>query len=152
MAKVSFSQRIACPRGEVFRLFTDLDQMPKRIDGIKGVKKLTEGPVGVGTRFSETREMFGKQATEEMEFTDYQADESYTVECDSHGTHYRSIFQFEPVGDDTDVNVVFEAKPVSLKAKLLAPLGWLMLGTTKKIFQRDVDDLKQVAERRRSQP
>ena len=146
MAKVTFSQRIERPRGEVFRVFTDLDQMPKRIAGIKGVEKLTAGPVGVGTRFSETREVFGRQATEEMEFTAYEADESYTVECDSHGTHYRSIFQFEPVGDTTDVNVLFEAKPVSLKAKLLAPLGWLMLGTTKKIFQRDVDDLKRAAE------
>ena len=146
MAKVTFSQRIERPRGEVFRVFTDLEQMPKRIDGIKGVEKLTEGPVGVGTRFSETREIFGKSATEEMEFTDFQVDESYTVECDSHGTHYRSIFQFEPVGNQTDVNVVFEAKPVSLKAKLLAPLGWLMIGTTKKIFQRDVEDLKKATE------
>lgn len=146
MAKITFSQRIDRPRDQVFRLFTELDRMPDRIGGVTSVEKLTAGPVGVGTRFSETREIFGKSATEEMEFTDFQQDESYTVECDSHGTHYRSVYQFEPVGNCTDVNVQFEAKPVTLMAKLLSPLGWLMIGTTKKIFQSDVEDLKKVAE------
>ena len=150
MAKVKFSRRIECPRHEVFQLFSELDELPNRISGIKGVEKLTEGPVGIGTRFRETREMFGKQATEEMIFTDFQADETYTVECDSHGTHYRSVYQFEPVGDTTDVNIIFEVKPLSLKAKILAPLGWLMLGATKKILGQDVDALKKVAETHRT--
>lgn len=146
MAKVSFSQRIECPRKDVFRLFADLEQLPNRVSGIKGIEKLTIGPVGVGTRFRETREMFGKSATEEMEFTDFQTDESYTVECESHGAHYRSVYQFEPIGDKTEVNVRFEVKPMTLKARLLFPLGWLMLGTTKKFLQNDVDALKKVAE------
>ncbi|MDH3646598.1 MAG: SRPBCC family protein [Gammaproteobacteria bacterium] len=146
MAKVSLSRRIECPRHEVFRLFCDVDRLPSHIGAIKGVEKLTEGPVGVGTRFRETREMFGKQATEEMVFTDFLADETYTVECDSHGTRYRSIFQFEPVGDKTDVNVRFEVKPLSLAAKLLSPLGWLMIGATKKLLAGDVEDLKKIAE------
>ena len=150
MPRVSLSRRIECPRHEVFQLFLELDQLADRITEIKGIEKLTEGPVGVGTRFRETREMFGKQATEEMVFTDFQADESYTVECDSHGTHYRSVFQFEPVGDKTDVNVSFEVKPMSLKAKLLSPLGWLMIGATKKFLGRDVEALKRVAESRQT--
>ena len=146
MPRMNFSERIGRPRDEVFRLFTELEQMPQRIGGITSVEKLTAGPVGVGTRFSETREIFGKSATEEMEFTDFRENESYTVECDSHGTRYRSIYRFEPVADGTEVNVQFEARPESLKAKLFAPLGWLMMGTTKKIFQKDVEDLKRVAE------
>lgn len=151
MAKITLSRRIECPRQEVFRLFSELDQLPSRISAIKGVEKLTAGPVGIGTRFRETREMFGKQATEEMVFTDFQADESYTVECDSHGTRYRSIFQFEPVGEYTDVNVSFEVRPMSFAARLLSPLGWLMIGATKKMLAGDVEDLKKVAESGRSQ-
>lgn len=150
MARFSFSQRIERPRADVFRLFTDFDHMAQRIDSITHIEVLTSGPTGVGTRFRETRELFGKQATEEMEVTAYEPDEEYVVEAESHGTHYRSVFQFEPVGHVTDVNVVFEARPVSLAAKLLSPLGWLMMGTTKKIFAQDVDDLKGVAERNKA--
>lgn len=134
----------------MFRLFTDFDHMAQRIDSITDVELLTPGPTGVGTRFRETREMFGKKATEEMEVTDYEPDEQYVVEAQSHGTHYRSVFQFEPVGHATDVNVVFEARPVTLGARILSPLGWLMMGATKKIFAQDVDDLKGVAERHKA--
>ncbi len=147
MAKFTVTRRIERPRNEVFRLFTNFDEMPRLIDKIDSIEVLTEGPPGKGTRFRETREMFGKQATEEMEITDFQADESYTCEADSHGMHYRSLYQFEPVGHATDVHCLFEAKPVSLVAKIVSPLtGWLMMGTTKKVFSQDIDDLKKAAE------
>lgn len=146
MARFSFSRRIERPCPEVFRLFTDFDGMAQRIDSITEVEMLTSGPPGVGTRFRETRELFGKRATEELEVTDFTPEEGYVVEAQSHGTHYRSVFQFEPVGDVTDVSVSFEARPVSVAARLLAPLGWLMMGTTRRIFARDVEALKQSAE------
>ncbi len=147
MPTIKFSRRIESPRPEVFRLFSELEELPARINGIVNVDKLTEGAVGVGTRFRETRAVFGKESTEEMEFTDFRDNESYTVECDSHGTHYRSVYQFEPVGETTDVNVTFEARPVSLMARVMSPLGWLMMGATRKILEQDVDDLKKIAEK-----
>ena len=147
MPKFNVTTRIERPRNEVFRLFTNFDDMPRLIDKITSIEVLTEGPPGKGTRFRETREMFGKEATEEMEITDFHADESYTCEADSHGMHYRCIYQFEPVGHSTDVYCEFEAKPVTLVAKIVSPLtGWLMMGTTKKEFSRDMDDLKNAAE------
>lgn len=149
MAKFKLTRRIERPRSEVFRLFTDFDEMPGLIDKITSIEMLTEGPPGKGTRFRETRKMFGKQATEEMEITDFQAEETYTCEADSHGMHYRSVYQFEPVGHATDVNCTFEARPVSLAARIFLPLtAWLTMGTTKKIFARDIEDLKEAAERR----
>ncbi len=148
MAKFTVTRRIERPRHEVFTVFTDFDEMPKLIDKITNIEVLTEGPTRKGTRFRETREMFGKQATEEMEVTDFQPEESYTCEADSHGMHYRTLYQFEPVGHATDVHCLVEAKPVSLTAKIFSPLtGWLMMGTTRKIFTQDIDDLKEAAEK-----
>ncbi|MBT8143339.1 MAG: SRPBCC family protein [Gammaproteobacteria bacterium] len=147
MPSFTVTRRIDRPRAEVFEVFTDFDSMPQRIDGIANIEILTQGPVGEGTRWRETRKMFGnKSATEEMEITGFEPERSYTVEADSHGTHYRSVYNFDAVGHSTDVTCTFEAKPVSLMAKVMSPLGVVMMGATKKIMAADIDDLKRVVE------
>jgi hypothetical protein len=102
---------------------------------------------GVGTRWRETRTVFGKEATEEMEVIAVEAPSRYVVEAESAGTRYESALAFEPVGDDPDapsthVTMTFDAVAMSLRAKLLAPLGWLFRGATRKMVQRDLDDMK----------
>jgi hypothetical protein len=64
-------------------VFTDLDGAAERVDGIQKLEKLTDGPVGLGTRFRETRRMFRKEAAEEMEFTAFEPGRSYGVCCDA---------------------------------------------------------------------
>ncbi len=147
MASVSASTRIAAPVDSVFALFTDLENAPGRIKGIKRLEKLTPGPVGVGTRFRETRVFMGREATEEMEFTGFEPNRSYTVGCQSCGCVYSSVFRFEPDGNEaTRVTMDFEGRPVTLTAKLMAPLGWLMKGTLRKCLQQDLEDLRAAAE------
>lgn len=144
--KISISERIIAPQERVFGLFADLDGFAGRVEGITKLERLTDGPVGVGTRWRETRLMFGKEATEEMEFTVFEPPRRYVVEAESHGTHYRSEYRFEPAGGATDVHMTFEGRPLTLGAKLLAPLGLLMAGTMKKCFAQDIADLKAAAE------
>src|SRR5947209_2260758 len=96
MARFSLSTRIAAPVDRVFVLSTDLEGWPGHIKGIKKIEKLTPGPVGVGTRFRETRIMFGKEATEEMEFTRFEPNSAYAIGCASGGMSYLSTFTFEP--------------------------------------------------------
>ena len=67
MAGITASLRIEAPVSTVFALATDLDGWAGRIKAITRIEKLTPGPVRVGTRFKETRKMFGKEATETME-------------------------------------------------------------------------------------
>jgi hypothetical protein len=144
--KISMTERIIAPQERVFGLFADLDGAPGRIAGITKLERLTVGPVGVGTRWRETRVMFGKEATEEMEFTVFEPPRRYVVEAESHGMHYRSEYQFEPAGGATDVHMTFEGRPLTLGAKLMAPLGLLFAGTAKKCFAQDMADLKVAAE------
>ena len=53
------------PVEDVFAVFTDLHRAAERIRGIERLEVLTDGPVGKGTRFRETRIMFRREATEE---------------------------------------------------------------------------------------
>ena len=52
------------PLDDAFAFVSDFANAPKRIKSILRVNVLTPGPVGVGTRFTETRVMFGREATE----------------------------------------------------------------------------------------
>lgn len=73
--KIQASCEIAAPRSEVFAAFADLTNLENTVKAITQVELLTEGPIGVGTRFKETRVMFGKEASEIMEITQFKPHE-----------------------------------------------------------------------------
>lgn len=143
MSGFTVKTKIGASPEEVFAAFADLDRAAERISGITGIERLTDGPVGAGTRWRETRVMMGHEATEEMEFTAFDPGCGYTVEAESRGTRYSTEFLFRQAdGYGTEVTVRFEAKPVSLAAKLLAPLAWLMMGASRKCVEKDIEELK----------
>jgi len=146
MAAVVCSQTIHAAPEAVFALFTDFEHAAGRIKGIKKIEVLTPGPVGPGTRFRETRVVFNRQATEEMEITRFEPGRGYEILCRSCGGEYRMRFDFHPEGLGTRVTAAVQYRAVSLLARLMAPLGWLMQGMLKKCLQADIDSLKQVAE------
>lgn len=146
MPKLSASTHIAKSPDDVFKLFADIGNADKYVSGIRKVEMLTDGPVGVGTRFRETRVMFNREATEEMEVTSFDPGKSYRVETKSHGAHYTSTFQFKPEGEGTNVTVDFKVEPVSMLAKLMTPISRVMTESTRKLLQQDLDDIKTYAE------
>src|SRR5207249_1195797 len=128
MAGVTLSTRVAAPVNKVFALFTDFANAAGRVRGITRMELLTPGPVGVGTRFRETRMMFKREATEVMEVTQFDPNRSYALGCESCGARYSTAFRFDPDGDGTVVSVDFRVQAVSFAAKLMKPLAWLMRG------------------------
>ncbi|MEM8946913.1 MAG: SRPBCC family protein [Planctomycetota bacterium] len=146
MAKFSISEHVTAPREVVFEVASDLHNAADNIQGIDSLEVLTDGPIGVGTRFRETRVMMGKSSTEEMEITAFDAPHSYVVETESCGCHFRCEYRF--VGDisGTNVRLTFDTSALSFFAKLMAPLSSLMMGPMKKCVAADLADLKSVAE------
>lgn len=145
---ITVSKRIHAPVERVFEVFTDLRAAPERVQGIKALEVLTDGPIGKGTRFRETRVMFGKEATEVMEITEFRPNEMYAVEAESCGCHYRSELHFRGDGGATDVRMTFGGTPLTTGAKIMGALmGWMMKGACRKAMDQDFEDLKQVAER-----
>ena len=147
MASFSESVLINAPQETVFQACSDFANAPSRIPGIKRVEMLTSGPVGVGTRFKETRVMFKREATEEMEVTKFDRPRSYTLGCQSCGCVFESTCRCEPEAGGTRVTLDFNTKAVSLMAKLMTPLSWLMMGSMKKCIMKDFEDIKASVER-----
>ncbi len=144
MAKISVTKLIGAKLGRVFALCTDLDGAPGRITGIKKIQKLTDDPVGKGTRWRETRKIMGREVTGEVEVTAFEAERGYTVEAYSQGVHYRTAFEFEPFGrHETIVRCSIEMEPRTLAAKLFVAVS---SGTIRKSMEDDLADLKAAAE------
>ena len=143
MSRLQLCVRIAAPVERLFEVFADLRSAPDRIKGIKQLEVLTDGPIGVGTKFRETREMFGKDATEAMEITEFDPPWTYSVSALSCGCHYTARYDFRSDGAETIVELAICGEAISFFAKLLMPvMGWLMSGSMKQSLQQDMDDLK----------
>lgn len=142
--QVTVERRITASKERVWRGLTDLASMPVVLSGVDSVEVLSDGPFAVGTRWRETRRMFGKQATEEMWVTACTAPERYVVEAESHNTHYVSEFTLRAESPEvTIVCMTFSARPPGgiggLLAKVFGPLG------AKAVAKAIAQDLKDVA-------
>ena len=146
MASVTVNKTIRAAPERVFAIATDLPNIAETVSGIESVEVLTEGPVGVGTRWRETRKMYGKTATEEMRVTGFEPPRSFVVEAESNGAHYTTEFRFEPEGLGTRLTLVFGARPLTLAAKVFSVVGVLTAGTVRKALERDMEDVKRAAE------
>ena len=147
MGSMTASKRINAPPERVFKLATDLERAAEHIDCIDKIELLTPPPIGKGTRWLETRTMFGKQATEEMEMTAFDPPSSYTAGIESCGCRYDCTFRFLREGDATNVMLEMNWRPVTWIAWLMSPMSWLMSGVMKKAINQDLGDLKRVAVR-----
>jgi uncharacterized protein YndB with AHSA1/START domain len=148
MKPVIVETLIDAPPERVYQAFTDLEHGAERVRAIRKIEVLTPGPFGKGTRFRETRVMFGKEASETMEVVEHEHARRYVLAAESCGMRYRSVFEFEPErgGAATRVRIRMEATPVSLAAKLMAPLSGLMAKACAKALAADCADLKAVCE------
>ncbi len=149
MGDVKCEVSIHAPVDEVFRRLTDFGSLAEIVSGITKVDVLTEGPTAIGTRFCETRVIFGKTATETMEVTAMEAPRMIELSAESCGNHYRTVHTFEPTGEgETLVKLNMHSTPMTTGAKIMgAVMTPLMKGTMRKLLENDMADLKRACER-----
>jgi carbon monoxide dehydrogenase subunit G len=148
MAGTSVERAVAAPPALVWEIITDLDRSAATIRSISSLERLDGGSgFGVGTRWRETRTMFGRQATEELVVSAIDEGRSYTVEADPRGAHYRSTLSVAPDGAGARLTMTFAAEPSGSLAKVFAAtIGRLFEGSTRKALQQDLDDIAAAAE------
>lgn len=148
---VVVERRVAASQGRVWEVLTDLGGMDRMLSGVTKVEVLTEGGFGVGTRWRETRRMFGKDATEEMWVTVSEPPERYVVEAESHGSRYVSQWVLRADGpESTTILMTFSAESTGAVAGILARLmGPIGARAVRKAVAKDLDDIAGWVEGRR---
>jgi uncharacterized membrane protein len=131
----------------VFGVFTDIEKAPERIKAITKIEVL-EGPskLQLGTKWRETRTMFGKEASETMWVTEMRPSAGYAVEAESHGTKYRSEYTFAENENGVEVTFSFEGLPQTMGARIMGLAFGLFKSATQKALHQDLLDLKAAAE------
>jgi len=149
MNPLTVTRHVAAAPDRVWAVLTDLEHAPEVIRAVESVEVHTGAGFDVGTRWSETRTMMGRTASETMEVTTVDPGRSYVVEADSGSTHFRSEFHLAPDAGGTIVTMTFDGQPSGLGGKVLAAtLGRLLAGPTRKALAADLDDIAAASERR----
>ncbi len=148
--KVLCEITIDAPIEKVFKTFTNLDILELNLKGIQELDIL-QGPaqMEVGTRWKETRLMFGKIATEEMWVTKIENNKNCIIEAESHGTHYTSNYIFVSKDRGTLLKQSFEGEPLTLPAKIMSPIALLMKKSLTRMLYQDMLELKTAIEEKR---
>lgn len=146
MTGLELRRHVAAPPEKVFAIASDFARAPEIIGGITKLELLTDGPVGVGTRFRETRVFFKKEAAEEMVVTTFDPPRGYSLGAESHGCRYLTEYRFEPSGDGTDVLFTFTATPLTTAARIMSFLMKPMAKMMLKECAKQLDDVARAAE------
>jgi uncharacterized membrane protein len=155
---ITVSETINAPLDRVFATASDIPNSASFIKGIETIETLSQaqpadenlGPVGKGYTWRETRIMFSRKATEDMAISAWSPPNAYSVEARSHGSHYLSHFNFEPIDQHTTrITMEFNATPETFAAKIMMKVFAAM---SKKLTQCLVDDLKDIKATAESSP
>lgn len=148
MKSLVIERHVAAPPERTFDVFSNVQGAKDTLSAVTRIEMLSPGAVAKGTRWRETRVMFGREATEEMWIDSFEPPRGYSVAAQSGGARYLTTFTFAPKGGGTDVRMEFSAVPANLVAKVLGGLmGPLMAGSMRKALEKDMDELKAAAER-----
>jgi uncharacterized protein YndB with AHSA1/START domain len=151
---ISFSveQFMDAPPDQVFDAMADLDGAKHWMPGLVSLDRLDAGALGPGSRWKETRKVFGKEAFEVFEVTEFVRPSRLGLRVDgSQGTSGRGeyLFQYylEPENSGTHVWLDGEIRGLS---GLYAFLGRLMVISFKKACAKDLQALSAYLSRRKA--
>lgn len=138
------SRTINAPVDKVFNAVAHIENFSKAVPHIIKVEHLTEAKAGAGARFRETRLMNGREATTELEITEYRPNERVRLVSDAGGTIWDTVFEIRPGDGGTTLTMEMIARPHKFMAKLTTPL---IMGLVGKAVEADMDAVKAYCER-----
>lgn len=147
MARMNLSNCINAAPETVFDVGADIENSPDRISWYEKVEMLTDGPVGVGTKWHETRVMHNKKSFEEWELTAIERPSYFSAYCDSQGYDVNYTMRVDPEGSGSKLTLDMTTKPRTLVGKLMTPIEWFMSGMMRKIVRKDLESTKAYIEK-----
>lgn len=126
MAGFELREWIACSPQQLFELITDTKRAPELVPAVTQMEKVTEGPVGVGTRYRETRVINGRPQTSELEIVRYDPPNGYAMRNITSSIETVYDYRLDPEEQGVRVTLKATVSGSGLKA-LMTPLVALIL-------------------------
>ena len=141
------TKTIQAPLAHVFGVFMDIAKFPDYFEDVVRVDILSKQKSGQGTRWRETLLFDEHEDTVEREIHAFKLNQSYTIVTELPGVEYHDHYRFTAQDDSTIVEQHFIMKPLSLVARLMAPVEYLLRDNTKKGLEQNLNSLKTICER-----
>lgn len=141
---------INATRTAVWNAITNIENAAQFISGIEKIE-IVEKPANgiVGLKWRETRMYFGKPATVEIWITDAVENEFYKTRAERDGYLFLSTMSISESSGGIILTTSHDYKAQSIAARLKSLPMFLFKGMMKKIFLKDLNDIKSEVERER---
>ena len=96
------------PIEEVFTYVSNLQNGTEWQDSLVEAHRQTNGPLGVGSRFTSVRKFIGRKVESEVEFITYEPHKKIVFKSLSGPSPFEQTFLFEPVSSGTRLTAVFK--------------------------------------------
>lgn len=163
MWSIEVSRHVEAPAVVVWEVLTDLEGMARHLPDIIELERLSDDGPGTyqrGTRWRETRKMFGHEATEVMEVASVDPPRRTDIVAEQGGYRYDTGFGLTPAGngaepDGTDLVFWFSATrvdpaprgPKGLASKAaMTVMGPIALKATRKQMASELEHIAHRAE------
>ncbi|MBB3037117.1 SRPBCC family protein [Hoyosella altamirensis] len=142
MIDVEDSTVIERPVGDVFSFIADQTNGPRWQDGLDEVMRITDGPIGVGTRHRAVRRFLGRRLGIDNEYTSFEPDREVTFTGGSASMTFEFTYRTAPSGSGTRVSGHMRMNQSGLLAAIDRITAWQLKREMKKNFA----DLKRLME------
>jgi len=144
MGRTTVSRTIQAPIETVFDAVAHIENFSKAVPHITKVEFLSDTRSGVGTRFRETRLMGSREASTELEVTEYVPNDHVRLVTDQAGTVWDTVFTVRPAdAGAVELTMVMDANAHRLMAKIMNPL---IKGMIRRHIEKDMDAVKAYCE------
>ena len=148
MPEVQVRQRFGLPPEGAWEVLVALERYPERVGSYESVELLGEAREGVGARWRQTRTVFGRSHSQEMEVTGWEAPREFVLVATEAGARHETRYQFGAIEGDTEVVTTFSVAATNPIAWVFVQtIGRRMLRSTGEAMGRDLVDLAAAAER-----
>ncbi len=118
---------IHAPIEAVFNVVTDFTQAPAIMETVVRTKKLTEGPMQVGTQIEEVRNIRGKEAATVLTVAEFDPNKSFVVKSEMSGITVTYRYEFTSLVEGTKIDFKGSIRSKGMKNAIIKPIFEMML-------------------------
>lgn len=141
---ITVSRDVRADPPVVWSIVTDLDRAHRILTSVERVERIEGEAYEVGTRWRETRRVFGRDETQELQVVEAAPPHRAVIVSESDGMAYRTEIQCESSWVGTLLQFTFTAEPTTAglgKKVMFATLGKAGIKGAKTMLEQDLEDI-----------
>jgi uncharacterized membrane protein len=132
------------PINEVFAYVSNMENGPKWQPELLEVRRITKGPVKIGSQFTSARKIMGQKLETTIEFAAYEPNSKYIIKSIAGPLPFEQTTLFESTADGTRLTTKIELYP----SGDMAQAEPMLAETLKQEMETDFEGLKKLLERK----